>query len=59
MDRIEFEGLEIAFERSGAGPLVVLLHGGLSDGREWSRQIEALVADFTVVAYRSRANASS
>lgn len=51
MERIEIASLSIAFERSGEGPLVVLLHGGLSDSREWRRQIEALCNDFTVVAW--------
>lgn len=51
MERIEFQGLEIAFQQAGDGPLVVLCHGGLSDSREWRRQIEALAPDFTVVTW--------
>jgi pimeloyl-ACP methyl ester carboxylesterase len=51
MEWVEIEGLSIAFERSGAGPPVLLLHGGLSDSREWKRQIEVLSDDFTVVAW--------
>ncbi len=51
MERVEVEGLSIAFERSGAGPPVVLLHGGLSDSREWRRQIDGLCDDFMVVAW--------
>src|SRR5262249_18577330 len=45
------EGLEIAFERAGAGPPLVLLHGGLSDHREWRRQLEDLSDTRTVVAW--------
>jgi pimeloyl-ACP methyl ester carboxylesterase len=52
MDRIEVNGLPIAFERSGAGPALVLLHGGFGfDSRSWRRQIDALSDEFTVVAW--------
>ncbi len=51
MERVEIGGLEIAFERTGSGPPLVLLHGGLSDGREWRRQLDGLAADFTLVAW--------
>ena len=51
MERVEIRGLGIAFERTGSGPPLVLLHGGLSDGREWRRQLDGLAADFTLVAW--------
>jgi pimeloyl-ACP methyl ester carboxylesterase len=52
MDRIEVNGLPIAFERVGAGPALVLLHGGFGfDSRSWHRQIDALSDEFTVVAW--------
>lgn len=51
MEHVEINGLSIAFQRLGEGPLVVLLHGGLSDSREWRRQIDELSDDFTVVAW--------
>ena len=51
MERVVVEGLEIAFERAGTGPPLVLLHGGLSDHREWSRQLDALSDELTVVAW--------
>jgi pimeloyl-ACP methyl ester carboxylesterase len=51
VERIDVAGLTIAFERTGQGTPVVLLHGGLSDNREWRRQIDALRDDFTVVAW--------
>lgn len=41
-EELEVAGLRITFERSGEGPLLVLLHGGLSDSREWRRQIDVL-----------------
>lgn len=51
MDRIEVEGLRIAFRRAGEGPPLLLLHGGLQDGRVWRRQIDDLSSEFTVVAW--------
>jgi pimeloyl-ACP methyl ester carboxylesterase len=51
MDQIEVEGLRIAYQRVGEGPLLVLLHGGLSDSREWRRQLEVLSDEFTMVAW--------
>jgi len=50
METVDVQGLRIAFERSGAGPPVLLLHGGLADHREWSAQ-QALADEFTVVAW--------
>lgn len=43
--------LRIAYERTGTGPTLLLLHGGVSDHREWRRQIDALCDEFTVVAW--------
>lgn len=51
MDQIQVDGLRIAFERAGQGPPLVLLHGGLSDSREWRRQLDDLSDEFTVVAW--------
>jgi pimeloyl-ACP methyl ester carboxylesterase len=51
MESVDIEGLAIAFERKGSGPALVLLHGGLSDHREWRRQLEDLSAVRTVVAW--------
>ncbi len=45
------KGLRIAVEREGEGPPVVLLHGGLSDSREWQSQIDDLSDEFTIVAW--------
>lgn len=41
----------MAYERKGAGPPLVLLHGFVGDSREWRPQIEALSDAFTVVAW--------
>jgi pimeloyl-ACP methyl ester carboxylesterase len=51
MNQIEVKGLRIAYQRAGKGPLLVLLHGGFSDSREWRRQLEELSDEFTMVAW--------
>jgi pimeloyl-ACP methyl ester carboxylesterase len=51
MDRVDVGGLTISYQRTGAGPAVVLLHGALSDSRDWHRQLDSFGADFTVVAW--------
>jgi pimeloyl-ACP methyl ester carboxylesterase len=41
MEMTEVNGLRIAYERAGAGPPLVLLHGYVGDGpTTWRRQIE-------------------
>jgi len=49
--RVEVEGLSVAYRRAGDGAPLVLLHGGLSDSREWRRQLEELSNEFDVVAW--------
>jgi len=51
MDVIEADGLEIAFDRRGSGPPLVLLHGFVGHSREWRRQIDGLSDVYTVVAW--------
>ena len=51
MDRVDVDGLSIAYRRAGKGPLLLLLHGALSDSRDWRRQMDSFGADFTVVAW--------
>jgi pimeloyl-ACP methyl ester carboxylesterase len=52
MEMIEVDGLRIAYERAGAGPLLVLLHGYVGDGPTvWRRQLDGLCDEFTVVAW--------
>jgi pimeloyl-ACP methyl ester carboxylesterase len=50
-ERVEVEGLEIAFQRAGAGPPLILVHGGISDSRVWRAQLEDLSDQFAVVAW--------
>ncbi|MFI7006332.1 alpha/beta fold hydrolase [Streptomyces sp. NPDC050145] len=45
------DGLPIAYDRAGAGPLLVLLHGAGDDARVWTPQLDALADAFTVVAW--------
>ena len=52
MDAVEVHGLRIAYERTGAGPPLVLLHGYIGDGPStWRRQLDDLADAFTVVAW--------
>jgi pimeloyl-ACP methyl ester carboxylesterase len=51
MRTVDIGGLRIAYELAGEGPPLVLLHGVLADSRIWRRQLEALSAEFTVVAW--------
>lgn len=51
MEVVLAHGLEIAYERVGAGPPLVLVHGAGQDGRTWQPQLAALADEFTVVAW--------
>jgi pimeloyl-ACP methyl ester carboxylesterase len=52
MDAIDVDGLSIAYERVGAGPPLVLLHGYVGDGpTTWRPQLDGLMDDFTVIAW--------
>lgn len=49
---VDIGSLRISYERAGDGPAVVLAHGFVGDARStWSRQIDALADDFTVIAW--------
>lgn len=48
---VEAGGLWIAYERVGAGPPLVLVHGAASDRRMWEPQLAGLADAFTVVAW--------
>jgi len=51
MLRAEVNGLSVAYERTGDGPALVLLHGFTHDSRVWRRQLENLSDQFTVIAW--------
>jgi pimeloyl-ACP methyl ester carboxylesterase len=48
---VRANGLEIAYERAGEGPPLVLAHGAAVDSRMWRPQLAALADEFTVVAW--------
>jgi pimeloyl-ACP methyl ester carboxylesterase len=51
MDVLHACGLEIAYERVGVGPPLVLVHSAAADRRTWQPQLAALAGDFTIVAW--------
>lgn len=51
MGVVRANGVEIAYERTGEGPPLVLVHGAAEDGRVWQPQLAALSDEFTVVAW--------
>ena len=52
MDTVEVDGLRIAYERTGSGPALVLLHGYVGDGATtWRHQLDELSDEFTVIAW--------
>ncbi len=48
---VEVNGHRIAYQRTGAGTPLVLLHGFIADSRVWRTQIEDLSRDFDVIAW--------
>jgi pimeloyl-ACP methyl ester carboxylesterase len=54
LDKVQAGSLSIAFEWMGEGVVpLVLLHGGVSDSREWRQQLEGLSDHFAVVAWNA------
>ena len=51
MKRLTVNGLEIAYQRAGAGPPLVFVHGAAGDSRLWQPQLAGLADEFTVVAW--------
>ena len=51
MKRLTVNGLEIAYQRVGAGPPLVFVHGAAGDSRLWQPQLAGLADEFTVVAW--------
>jgi pimeloyl-ACP methyl ester carboxylesterase len=51
VEHVAGNGIRIAYERVGAGPPLVLVHGAASDCRIWRPQVDALSDEFTVVAW--------
>jgi pimeloyl-ACP methyl ester carboxylesterase len=51
MRHIKVNDLSIAYNQTGNGPVLVLLHGFTIDSRVWELQIDALSEDFMVIAW--------
>ena len=51
MDWVETHIGTVAYRRAGAGTPLVLLHGGLTDGRSWTPQLDSLAHEYDVVAW--------
>lgn len=51
MEIAHAHGLEIAYERVGEGPPLVLVHGAAEDGRVWQPQLAGLADGLTVIAW--------
>src|SRR3954452_24766623 len=49
--RVRAAGLDVAYDRAGEGPPLILVHGAAGDAREWRLQIAGLAEDFTVIAW--------
>jgi pimeloyl-ACP methyl ester carboxylesterase len=52
--KVEVDGLSFAYMEEGSGLPVVLIHGSVSDYREWSKQMKALARHYRVIAYSRR-----
>ena len=51
METVEVHGLRLAYRRTGHGPPVMFVHGGVEDSRAWTPQLDALSDEFTVIAW--------
>lgn len=51
MDVVRANGLDIAYDRAGDGPPLVLVHGAAEDARSWRPQLAALSDELTIVAW--------
>jgi pimeloyl-ACP methyl ester carboxylesterase len=51
IDQVETHVGTVAYRRAGAGAPLMLLHGGLSDGRSWTPQLESLSHEYDVLAW--------
>ena len=49
----DVNGARIAYDVTGNGPPVLLLHAGLGDRRMWDDQVPAFAQHFTVVRVKS------
>jgi pimeloyl-ACP methyl ester carboxylesterase len=54
IEKVTVNGLTISYVEAGSGPTVILIHGSVSDYREWSGLVSALSKHYHVVAYSRR-----
>src|SRR5262245_19881616 len=52
--KVSVNGLTFAYVDQGSGPPIVLVHGSMSDYREWSKQTAAFAKHYRVIAYSRR-----
>ena len=53
-DIADVNGAQIAYDITGGGPPILLLHAGLGDRRMWDEQVRALAQHFTVIRFDAR-----
>lgn len=51
---LALDGGSLFYETAGAGPAVVLIHGGFGDRRMWDAQFRALASRYRVIRYDHR-----
>ncbi len=49
MPHIDIDGVQVHYRETGAGPVVVFLHGGASSGAQWKAICELLAAKFRAI----------
>ena len=52
--KVSVNGVSFAYLDEGSGPPIVLVHGSVSDYREWSKQTAAFAKHYRVIAYSRR-----
>jgi len=52
--KITVNDVSLTYLERGSGPLVILIHGSVSDYREWEKQLGPLAQHYQVVAYSRR-----
>ena len=53
-EKININGLSFSFVEEGSGPPLILIHGSVSDYREWSAQITPFAQKYRVIAISRR-----
>ena len=59
MPRISANGVELNYDVTGAGEMLVLVHGGWSDRKNWLPVVPELARSFSVVVYDRRGHGLS